>query len=967
MKHFYRRVLITALLAIGFIVAFGWIVALQNYRILAKEASKEKPLTWEAVNDTLSNLSGSWSDYKKRIKNRYEVETVFASLALKNVIGKEDVQEERQENSLVISIEDGELITSDPSVDALGLDASLFQKKRGSFEAPNQPSTLVAYSRIGKTSSYLVRWYEDTVLEDVVRNTVDIPGIMKWTEITYDVPTMFVSCDPDSGEISDIIYKNDSYFSNCQSLEDLGLTPEDLKKNDGKNSGTLRFDEVSYSYKSGKSTAPDGYVILLRPEPDLFAKAFIQAGYMISALIIMVAALLVTGFSLYPYVHNNILTPEEEKNYRPSHVRSVTALFGVFGVIMIALCGMFSYALNGMYDDVLRSKDRLGMVTDSISMHTDRYSQNRKSFKAVYLDYGNLIAEFLDTYPQLRDAEILSTLAESIGAASITLYDSNGRETVSSGRWKGLKLGTDPDSTTYDFRRILRGVPSIIHDPEIDEVTGQNEMRLGIQIRDDSNEDQFGVMMLCVDVSAFENQDINPEESVRSIVSNLTDPDTTLWITDAQTGRILVSNKKELEGENITSLGLGDTDLKDSLMKTLHTDEGEFFVTSTFMETPEILEWTGASEGVIIYCKRPKTSLLSGMLTLALTGCLLFCGVFSILAWMTLSGYTEHFFIKYKHVKGSADPMEHLHPVRRTIAAVNPVRKGIFAIEITIVFFLLQISLIVNSNSTSARNTVFRYIADGDWERGFNLFAFAAILSLLSKIILLVIGLRLFMDICALFSGSRGKTIFRLFANVVLYIAVFFFLIKTLEYLGFSPTVIAAGIGSMALAISLGAQNFVADIFAGLTYVFEGTVHVGDNVQIAITGSPPYQGRVVEVGVRCIKVLTREGGFITCFNRDIKTIQNNTQMNSHVICELVVSSGISADELEQVLRTELPAIGRTDGRILSGPVYNGITTIGKGTMTLSVSAECSEENYYYVRDKLNSSLQRIFREHGYNL
>jgi small-conductance mechanosensitive channel len=223
------------------------------------------------------------------------------------------------------------------------------------------------------------------------------------------------------------------------------------------------------------------------------------------------------------------------------------------------------------------------------------------------------------------------------------------------------------------------------------------------------------------------------------------------------------------------------------------------------------------------------------------------------------------------------------------------------------------------------------------------------------------------MDICALFSGSRGKTIFRLFANVVLYIAVFFFLIKTLEYLGFSPTVIAAGIGSMALAISLGAQNFVADIFAGLTYVFEGTVHVGDNVQIAITGSPPYQGRVVEVGVRCIKVLTREGGFITCFNRDIKTIQNNTQMNSHVICELVVSSEISADELEQVLRTELPAIGRTDGRILSGPVYNGITTIGKGTMTLSVSAECSEENYFYVRDKLNSSLQRIFKEHGYSI
>lgn len=38
------------------------------------------------------------------------------------------------------------------------------------------------------------------------------------------------------------------------------------------------------------------------------------------------------------------------------------------------------------------------------------------------------------------------------------MYDSKGRETVSSGPWTDLELGTDPDSATYDFRRILKGV-----------------------------------------------------------------------------------------------------------------------------------------------------------------------------------------------------------------------------------------------------------------------------------------------------------------------------------------------------------------------------------------------------------------------------------------------------------------------------------------------------------------------------
>jgi small conductance mechanosensitive channel len=287
--------------------------------------------------------------------------------------------------------------------------------------------------------------------------------------------------------------------------------------------------------------------------------------------------------------------------------------------------------------------------------------------------------------------------------------------------------------------------------------------------------------------------------------------------------------------------------------------------------------------------------------------------------------------------------------------------------EITTAFVLLQIVLIANSNSSSARSTVYYYISAGDWERGFNLFSIAAIVILLSKTAMLVIGLRFLLTICATFSGSKGKTIFRLIANVILYVALIFFLIKVFEYLGFSPATIVAGIGSLGLAISLGAQNFVADIFAGLTLLFEGTVHVGDNVKIAVTSAPEYQGKIVEVGIRRTKLLTREGDLVTCSNKDIKTIKNRTQLNSLVICEVVVSSSISADDLGQMLERELSEIGRTDRQILSGPAYNGITSIGNGTMTLSVSAECSEENYSYVRDKLNVSLQRIFTEHGFSI
>ena len=974
MKHFRLRIVLTVIAAVFFVAAFSWIVTWQNYRKLSRDLAKEKPLTREAVSDTLDNLSKAWEDYEKKITERYEVEAVLSSLALQNVIDAEDAAGEdatagdTRKNTAVISIGDGKISGLEPSAAPQGLDASLFSGSTGSFAAPDDPTTFVVYSRIGNSSGYYVEWYDDTVLSDAVGQALNIPAILKRTEIARNVSAMFVSCDQDKGDAGTIICRDDRYFPGCERLEDLGLTIEDLEKNDANTSGTLTFGDVSFSYVSGKSAQPPGYVILLEPVPNLYAKAFGQAGYMIAALVVLVTALIVAGFSLYHYVNNHILTTEEEKKYVPSHVRSVAALFGVLGAIVIALSGMFIYALNARYDDVIRGRERLDMMDDSISMFMERYSQNMQSFTDIYLDLGNHIAAFLDEYPQLRDSGVLSTLAQSISASSITLYDADGCETVSSGPWINLALGTDPDSSTCDFRRILKGVPNIVHDLEMDETTGLYEMRLGIRIRDEKSKDRYGVMMLCVDIPALTDYEYDPENALRQILQNLSDPETALWIADAASGRIPVSGRPEFEGKSIVDLGLDESDLKGFLLKVLKTEEGESLVTSVSMETPRILKESGIPDSIIAYYRGPKSDFLSGMLLLAFTGCVLFCVIYVVLAWMVLGGYTDEFFQAYKNVKGSGeDEQKHRGMLRRTLGATTPVRRGVIAMELVTAVFLLQMIPVVGSGSQAMKNTVYHYISAGDWERGFNLFSVAAILILLSKVVLLVIGIRLVLAICAAFSGSKGKTIFRLLASVVLYLCLFFFLIRAFEYLGFSMAAIAASMGTLGFAISLGAQNFVADIFAGLTFVFEGTVHVGDIVQFSVSGSSPFEGRVMEIGVRSIKVLTREGDLITCGNRDINLIRNSTQMNTRVICELVVSAELSADDIEQMLNDELSRIGRTDRRILSGPTYNGVSRIGDGTMTLSVSAECSEDDFFYVRDKLNVSLQRIFREHGYSL
>ena len=479
MKCFRLKIVLTVILTVVLVSAFSWTIIWLNHSRLVADSAEEKPLNREAVNYTLENLTESWNEYEKKITTRYEVEAVLSSYALRNVEeGDKNFEEQIKGNRAVVSTQNGELSSGNPVIGSLGLDASLFSKRTGSFAAPNDPTTFVVYSRIGDSDRYYVEWYEDTVIDDIVAETIDIPGILKRTEIAYNVSAIFLSKDPESGEITGIPYKDDRYFSNCSGPEDLGLSRADLEKDDANSSGTIRLDDVSFSYVSGESAVPPGYVILLEPMPDLYAKAFGQAGYMIAALIVLLTGLITAGFSLYSYVHNNILTPEQEKNCAPAHVRSLTSLYGIIGVITIAVTGMFIYALSGMYDNVARGKERLSMMDESISNVTDRYSQNIKSSKDIYTQFGTSLAQFLDTYPELRDSSILAALADSISASSITLYDADGNETISSSSWRNLRLGTNPGSTTYEFRRILNGAPSVIHYLETDEQTGLYEMRL---------------------------------------------------------------------------------------------------------------------------------------------------------------------------------------------------------------------------------------------------------------------------------------------------------------------------------------------------------------------------------------------------------------------------------------------------------------------------------------------------------
>lgn len=75
-----------------------------------------------------------------------------------------------------------------------------------------------------------------------------------------------------------------------------------------------------------------------------------------------------------------------------------------------------------------------------------------------------------------------------------------------------------------------------------------------------------------------------------------------------------------------------------------------------------------------------------------------------------------------------------------------------------------------------------------------------------------------------------------------------------LEIVGIHVTVLLAGSAALLVGLGLGIQQIFRDIVSGIILLFEGTVEIGDILQLDNTVA-----EVVEINLRTSKLLTREG------------------------------------------------------------------------------------------------------------
>ena len=695
------------------------------------------------------------------------------------------------------------------------------------------------------------------------------------------------------------------------------------------------------------------------------AHVVLEQSLVVTILFLLICIVLfVWYFTMIRLVYRHSLNEDQKKEFSPEKTK--TRMRGVIlaGGGLIAVAILFTQSLISLYNLSSKVSSSLGVVDQALKENDDRMAISRVVREDRYAKGVRYIADLLTEYPELQTSSQLSAFGKIIHSDYLVLFDHNGKGLVSDSEYMDLSLGSGPLSAIRDFSTIFNGVPLLTEYVEEDRLSGEARFMFGACVGKPGDEKGYRGLLVAIPAEQIYSLEAR---SPQDIIDTMVDREALCFILNPEDRIIKAASRKSYVGRNAVELGLPET--------ALHDDFNDFF---EFNDR----DWYGMSAGdenSLCYLAAGRTRLYQDLPGLVIIGAAFAMLFLLIMTSLLYKGYREYF---EEHAdtgeelqdtndmidmpdgqrKYSRDPLYRWKTMRALNGSRTPINHAMLAVEVLAALFIAGCAIILWTGRHDSRRSLIIYILNGNWVKGFHMFAYARILILFFEIFLLLLILKAALSVLKPLLGTRGETVCRLCISLLNYAGVIGFVYYALMYLGFDPATLLASLGLLSFALSLGAKDLVTDILAGLSIVFEGDYQVGDIIDVG-----GYRGTVLEIGVRTTKLEGRGGNVKIISNRDVKNIINMTRENSWVPLELRISSDETLSDIEAFLAEELPAIGASIQEIVSGPYYKGILSFNNGVTTLSVVAECKEIDYYEVQRKLNRAVRDLFGRHNIKL
>lgn len=172
-------------------------------------------------------------------------------------------------------------------------------------------------------------------------------------------------------------------------------------------------------------------------------------------------------------------------------------------------------------------------------------------------------------------------------------------------------------------------------------------------------------------------------------------------------------------------------------------------------------------------------------------------------------------------------------------------------------------------------------------------------------------------------------------------------------------SVLLAGSAAFLVGIGLGLQQIFRDIASGVFLLFEGSIEVGDVLQV-----DGIMGRVMEIHLRTSRLQTRDGMMMIVPNNKF-IIERVNNWSRHEMeparFSVTVTTGISADERE-VIQLLLDCAAKHPGIVSDAPMYQAIAQLTEFSKTDMVFELRFWTHHKIEVDDIRSDLRLAIRD-----
>jgi len=189
-----------------------------------------------------------------------------------------------------------------------------------------------------------------------------------------------------------------------------------------------------------------------------------------------------------------------------------------------------------------------------------------------------------------------------------------------------------------------------------------------------------------------------------------------------------------------------------------------------------------------------------------------------------------------------------------------------------------------------------------------------------------------------------------------------------LSKFGLPLTSLVAPATVAGLALGLGAQQIVADVFAGFFLLAERQFGVGDLIQLSQPGETAgVRGTVEELTLRVTKLRSIQGELVFLPNGALRQVTNLSKDWSRVIIDVPIPVGQDLAKATDVLRdcgSELAADPVWHDVLLAEPVVAGVENIELGHLMLRVVARTQPGKQFDVGRELRMRIAIALHDAG---